>query len=207
MFIGLWSFADDEGRMEYQPARVRMQIFPCGSVTLAKVREFIGELSEHSLIRTYTVDGKEFLDIPNFTKHQKINRPTTSKLPDYSLSTQCDITEDSPLELEGKGTGSIAGSPEGSPAPPRKANGKKPKTALPDGFALDGELRAYAEKHLPQVDVAALFESFCGKARAKSWVYADWRQAWQEYCRNCAPNSGHWAQGQYPKNGGAQQWM
>lgn len=93
-------------------------------------------------------------------------------------------------------------------APSPKSPRKKPKTALPEGFALDGELKAYAEKHLPQVDVALHFESFCGKARAKSWAYADWRQAWQEYCRNCAPNSGHWAAGQYPKNGGGNgQWM
>lgn len=89
-----------------------------------------------------------------------------------------------------------------APPPPRKA--RKSQTTLPASFELDSALREYAESKLPQVDAAALFESFCGKARAKSWVYADWRQAWQEFCRNTAPNSGHWSSGQYPKkaNGG-----
>jgi hypothetical protein len=118
MFIGLWTFADDEGRLEHQPARLRMQIFPCGSVSLAKVREFLGELTERSLIRIYTVDGKDFLDIPNFSKHQKINRPTPSRLPPYSVSTHGAVSEDSPLERKGKEKeGESAREPDGSPAP------------------------------------------------------------------------------------------
>lgn len=112
-FIGLWTFADDEGRMEYQPARLRMQIFPCGSVTLGKLREYLGELTECSVIRIYVVDGKEYLDIPRFAKHQRINRPTPSRLPEYSLTTHGVINEPSPLEgkgtgEEGKGIGAVA---------------------------------------------------------------------------------------------------
>lgn len=84
LFMGLISFADDDGRMEYQPARIRMQIFPCGRVAHGELIECIRELSERSVIRLYTVDGKDYLDIPNFRKHQKINRPTQSKLPGFS---------------------------------------------------------------------------------------------------------------------------
>lgn len=103
VFIGLWTFADDDGRMEYQPARIRMQLFPCGAVSPARLIEYLGELSERSLIRIYTVDGKQFLDIPNFAKHQKINRPTPSRLPPFSGSAHGILSERSPLE--GKGTG------------------------------------------------------------------------------------------------------
>jgi hypothetical protein len=117
-FIGLWTFADDEGRIEHQPARLRMQIYPCGSVSLTKIREYLGELSERSLIRVYSVGSKEYLDIPNFCKHQKINRPTPSKLPPFSENTHGVLSEDSPLEGKGKGTGKEgnADSPEGSSA-------------------------------------------------------------------------------------------
>jgi hypothetical protein len=112
-FIGLWSFADDEGRMEFQLARLRMQIFPCGSVTLAKLTEYARELTEHSLIRVYLVDGKQYLDIPGFAKHQRINRPTESKLPEYSLNAHGGLSERSPLEgkgkeREGKGADAVA---------------------------------------------------------------------------------------------------
>ncbi len=120
-FIGLWTFADDEGRMEFQPIRLRMQIYPCGSVTLVKLREYLGELSERSLIRLYVVDGKEYLDIPGFAKHQRINRPTESRLPDYSMSTHGALNAPSPLERKGKeGRGSAQGcaSPHDSLAEP-----------------------------------------------------------------------------------------
>lgn len=89
--------------------------------------------------------------------------------------------------------------PQAAVTPPKRSRARKPQTTIPAGFELDAALREYAESKLPQVDAAALFESFCGKARAKSWVYADWRQAWQEFCRNASPNSGHWSSGQFPK--------
>lgn len=119
-FIGLWTFADDEGRMEYQPARLRMQIFPCGSVTMKSLTEWLGELSERSLIRVYEVDGKTYLDIPNFAKHQRINRPTASKFPEpphgvlteHSVSTHGVLT--SGRDMEGKGKGECADAREPS---------------------------------------------------------------------------------------------
>lgn len=90
--------------------------------------------------------------------------------------------------------------------PPARKRRKRPKTPIPDDFGLTEDLRAYARDHLPGVDPDALFESFRGKALAKAWEYANWTQALQEYIRNCAPNSGHWAAGQYPR-GAQTQWQ
>jgi hypothetical protein len=87
------------------------------------------------------------------------------------------------------------------PATARKA--APHKTTIPDGFSLDTSLAAYALEHLPGVNPSELFESFKSKALAKGWTYCDWRRALQEFIRNCAPNSGHWASGQYPKSNGA----
>lgn len=82
--------------------------------------------------------------------------------------------------------------------PPPKPRGSR-KVALPADFTLDAELGAYAATKIPDANIEAMFEAFCGDARAKGWKYADWRQAWQTYVRNSAPNSGHWAAGQYPR--------
>jgi uncharacterized protein YdaU (DUF1376 family) len=86
---------------------------------------------------------------------------------------------------------------------PSPGNGKtKPrKTRLPDDFALTPELEQYASDRLPSVNLPELLASFRGKAEAKGWEYVKWGQAFQEYVRNCAPNSGHWAAGQYPRKG------
>ncbi len=83
LFIGTWNFADDEGRMEYSPKRLKMQVFPADSVELV---ELSAELVEHGLVRIYKVDGKEYLQIINFDKHQKIDRRTNSKFPPFPPS-------------------------------------------------------------------------------------------------------------------------
>ncbi len=89
---------------------------------------------------------------------------------------------------------------------PRK-RGKPAKTRMPEGFALTDSLAAYVAAKIPDCNPPALFEQFCGQAKAKAWEYADWDQAFQTYVRNASPNSGHWAAGQYPKGGnGVVRW-
>lgn len=78
LFIGLWNFADDDGRMVYSPKRIKMQIFPADSVECS---ELFDELRRDELVEVYEVDGKEFLQITNFSKHQKIDRRSASKHP------------------------------------------------------------------------------------------------------------------------------
>ncbi len=84
---------------------------------------------------------------------------------------------------------------------------KPAKTGIPEDFALTDDLAAYVAAKLPDCNAPALFEQFCGQARAKGWEFADWVQAFQTYVRNVMPNSGHWAAGQYPKGGnGVTRW-
>jgi hypothetical protein len=78
LFIGLWNFADDEGRMVYSPKRIKMQILPAES---SDISELLGEIRGKSLVEVYEVDGIEYLQITNFKKHQKIDKRTASKLP------------------------------------------------------------------------------------------------------------------------------
>lgn len=94
-----------------------------------------------------------------------------------------------------------------SPTPRKRGAGASPTTTIPSDFAMDDPLRKYAADHLPNVDADELFEKFRDQAITKAWRNADWRRAFQTYVRNCAPNSGHWAAGQYPKNHGGIQWQ
>lgn len=78
LFIGLWNFADDDGRMQYSPKKIKMQIFPADTLDIS---ELFGEIRRESLINIYVVDDIEYLEIVNFSKHQKIDKRTPSKLP------------------------------------------------------------------------------------------------------------------------------
>jgi hypothetical protein len=77
---------------------------------------------------------------------------------------------------------------------------KKPAlVTIPDDFTLTPELAAYIAQHLPDADADALMADYRAKAQAKAWTYANWSMAFQTYCRNAKPDSGHFSAGQYPK--------
>ena len=78
LFIGTWNFADDEGRMEYNPKRLKMQVFPGDIIEVASLVE---ELKRHALVIVYRVGHRDFLAIPNFKKHQRVDHPKASVIP------------------------------------------------------------------------------------------------------------------------------
>ncbi len=78
LFIGLWNFADDEGRMVCSEKRIKMQIFPADSVN---VRGGLDELACAGLIELYVIEDVEYLHIPSFLKHQRVDHPSKSKVP------------------------------------------------------------------------------------------------------------------------------
>lgn len=78
LFIGLWNFADDEGRMVFSEKKIKMQIFPADNLNIS---ELFGEIRREGLVNIYLVDNQEYLEIVNFAKHQKIDKRSASKLP------------------------------------------------------------------------------------------------------------------------------
>jgi hypothetical protein len=76
-YIGLWNFADDEGRIKAHPVLLRAQIFPYDTrISISKLKEEIG-----LKVQWYEVDGSQYGYIKNFLKYQRIDRPSQSKLP------------------------------------------------------------------------------------------------------------------------------
>lgn len=67
LFIGLWTLADREGRLEDRPKKIKMEIFPADDIS---VDESLSSLDRVNLILRYEVDGKRFINIENFAKHQ-----------------------------------------------------------------------------------------------------------------------------------------
>jgi len=78
LFIGLFNFANDMGCLERSPKRLKMQIFPADSLDCEPL---IHELISHGLLTEYSVSNVSYLQIRGFLKHQKINRPSATKIP------------------------------------------------------------------------------------------------------------------------------
>jgi len=81
LFIGLWNFCDDVGRMAMSPKRIKAQILPSDDVTSSDVLGMLQELSANGLIRFYTVDGKDYLAVTGW-QHQRIDKPQKPLTPD-----------------------------------------------------------------------------------------------------------------------------
>lgn len=95
-FIGLWSYADREGRFEIREKKLRAEIFPYDSVNVA---ELLGELQTQGFIETWTIEGKNYAEIINFKKHQSIHKnEASSTVPDKPTSQKlidipCNVAE------------------------------------------------------------------------------------------------------------------
>ena len=66
-FQGLWCYADREGRLEDKPKVLKAQIMPYDSVNPDKILDKL----EGKFIVRYESDGRKYIQINNFIKHQK----------------------------------------------------------------------------------------------------------------------------------------
>lgn len=151
-FIGLWTLADFKGCLEFRPKMLKVQLLPYDE---CNIEEVINNLEQARFIRYYSVDGKKYIKIVNFEKHQnphKNERDSGSDIPDINKNNE--LTQDGtkpdligtaradsllliPSSLIPDSLNADSGSPQGSgaekSAPPQKtkiAESAKPETSL-----------------------------------------------------------------------------
>ena len=79
LFIGLWTLADREGRLEDRAKRIRMEIFPGDDVN---VDQALDMLAKAGFIVRYEVDDRRYIEVLNFLKHQNPHpREAASTIP------------------------------------------------------------------------------------------------------------------------------
>lgn len=101
LFIGLFSCCDDVGRARASSRLLASRLYPYDDDAFKKLPGWISELEKQGCIRLYQVDGEAYLDIPKWLNHQKIDKPSASKLPSFD-----DVREDSRgFEKNSLGTG------------------------------------------------------------------------------------------------------
>lgn len=67
LFIGLWTLADREGRLEDRPRRIKAQLFPYEE---CDAEQYLCQLSERGFIKRYKSGDNFYIQINNFVKHQ-----------------------------------------------------------------------------------------------------------------------------------------
>ena len=75
LFIGLWTLADREGRLENRPKRIKMEIYTADNFNIIELLEL---LRKSEFIHIYG----DYIQIVNFTKHQSPHvKETASTIP------------------------------------------------------------------------------------------------------------------------------
>jgi hypothetical protein len=88
LFIGLFSCCDDVGRARASSRLLASRLFPYDDDAFKKLPAWIAELERQGCIRLYQVAGESYLDIPKWLNHQKIDKPSASKLPSFDDSRE-----------------------------------------------------------------------------------------------------------------------
>lgn len=174
LFIGLWNFADDAGRMEDKPKRIKMQVFPGDDLTSEDIHGMLQELSENDLIIRYSVEGKEIIQVKGWD-HQRIDKPNKSKLPAHSENDPRQVLESSPPEKE-------KDSSDSSEKDIGRAKRASPKTRIPQSFPGEAEIAwAVDEEHVPRETAEREAVKFRRDAEAKAKTFALWDRAWKNW--------------------------
>jgi len=208
-WVGLWTYVDDEGRGKDNARIIKGDLWPLeDDVTHKDVEKDLAELSKAGRIRRYEVAGERYLLILKWTDHQRIAKPTASKLPPPNGS---DTTTEPSARIP-------VGLPEsyGSPTEPlplgkegeeevEQGRGKR-ATRIPPDFAVTPEMRQYAATKTPDVNIDLATEKFINHWTSASGSNAskrDWAATWRNWMlsdqeragRTAAPRMDHSARG------------
>ena len=99
LFIGIFSQADDDGRLKASPRFLMANIFPYDKDKIEEdVKHLRNQCAELGLIRLYTNSKEEYLDIPGWHEHQQIrkDRYNPSTLPSFEESVNQPTTTAKP---------------------------------------------------------------------------------------------------------------
>lgn len=156
LFIGLFNCCDDSGRSRASSRILASRIFPYDDDALAKIPVWLAELEKAGCVVQYSVDNSSYLFIPKWLDHQKIDKPSKSKMPPppgIPRDTSENPREDSRNIALEQGTGNREGNgcdsravelPPGFPDTEEKAVEWASMSGVPKDVAVKAWLNAMA---------------------------------------------------------------
>jgi hypothetical protein len=201
LFIMLFTAVDDAGRCRGAPRMLASLLYPYDDDVPRLIEAWLAELINEGLVRRYERHGSTYLDIPKWLDHQKIDRPSPSRLPSFDdastnvreLSRSLDA-DPGPEPGPGPGPG-----PGIKVAAASAASEKRSKTS-DRGTRLDPNWQPL-ERNIADAKAIGLTDSDIRQevAKMKDWaasaigskaVKRDWDAAWRNWCRSAAERLG-----------------
>ncbi len=109
LFIGLWTLADREGRLDDRPRRIKAEALPYDD---CDVDALLNELHKHGFILRYEVGNDKFIQVVNFAKHQNPHvKESASSIPAPDEHRTSTVQEQCKAQPEPEQAGLIPDSP------------------------------------------------------------------------------------------------
>ena len=195
LFIGLWTVADREGRLEDRPRRINAELLPYDGADCDKL---LSELASRGFIMRYEVDGNRYISIGNFAKHQHCHvKENASAIPAPDLhqtSTSLASTQPAllpstfnPLPSTLLPTTEGESIPDEPPPPPPPKESSSKGTRLPKDWVLPKDWGEWAlEQGATRETILRESEKFRDHWHATAGqkaVKADWKATWRTWIR------------------------
>lgn len=104
-FIQMWTIADDSGRLRGNLRMLASLLFPYDDDAPGLIESWVAELAVEGCVVRYEALGQSYIQILNWSAHQKIDKPSASKIPQFDEASRglVEASKTLPVGEEGKG--------------------------------------------------------------------------------------------------------
>ena len=88
LFIQLWTLCDDSGRARGNSRMLASLLFPYDDDAPGAIDNWLEELDREGCIVRYQIDSASYVQVCNWLNHQKIDKPSASKIPEFDESSR-----------------------------------------------------------------------------------------------------------------------
>ena len=187
LFVGLWTMADRDGRLEDRPTKIRMELFPADAVD---VNAGLQALHDAGFVLRYEADGRRLVQVLAWEKHQNPHmKEAKSTLPapgEHGASTVQAPTEAIASPADSLIPDSLIPEKEqGAQKPARQPRGKRFQDWID---SLNGEMAIPAddpvyrwgdETGIPDDFLELAWLAFEDRYRQEPKRYDDWRKVFR----------------------------
>jgi hypothetical protein len=205
LFIQLWTAVDDYGRARAAPKLLSGLLYPYDDDAPSLIGTWLAELHAAGFIRLYQAEGSQYLDIPTWGKHQRIDNAGKSNIPPYEEPSRGDEEStrrepprtaasdgEPPLDLgkdlgEEKDLGESANADASRDRPKEKRSKRRPETPIPaDHRTSEGNRKRAHELGFSPVEIDRESEKFRAHAQANDRRCRDWDAAERQWFLSAA---------------------
>jgi len=217
VFIGLWSYADDNGVGRDSSALIAADLFPLdlsrdSRETLARVAAALDTLAAGGQIVRYTRENKALYFVVKWDIYQRVDRPAK---PRYERPTSTDTEARPTLATPSRQPRETVATGEGEKG--RRGEGNKARSAdasrgmrLPDDFAITEPMRTWAKTNAPWADLdrdTDSFRDYWTAITGAKGVKKDWVATWRNWMRNASDRVPSWKRQQPADEPRPNGWM